>query len=222
MTVTGQRIRQTQGERREEAERRILEATIRLVSQHGFANLTMSEVGEEAGYSRGLPGHYYGSKDNLMLAVATHILDQFQGYSLHHSDVTKPALDEVLRTYAYAVRRNPDFARATVMIYSEALINKPFSDRLRPIIRERIDAIADLLAHELGEKKRRPAKDLKIEAAKIFALLRGALNLSAIDPEFPLEPVLDAYAAALRERWFGESEAGSGEIVPRAKRRASA
>lgn len=216
MIVTGKRVRQTQVERREEAERRILEATIRLVSKCGFAKLTLSEVGEEAGYSRGLPGHYFGSKDNLMLAVAAHILSQFQGYSLHYSNVANPGLDEMLRTYSYAVRRNPDFARATVMIYSEALINKPFSDQLRPIIQEHIDAIADFLVQEFGSEKRRSGQDLKVEAAKIFALLRGALNLSAIDPEFPLERVLDSYAVAFRRRWLIES--GSDLSDPRTGR----
>ena len=192
------RVRQTQAERREEAERRIVEATIRLVARQGFASFTLSEVGEEAGYSRGLPAHYFGPKENLLLRVATHILDQFQGYAHHLANPDKSAIEEIFRVYAYATRRNPDFARATVMIYSEALINPLFADKLKPLVRERQDAIAEILDAAVARGEIAPLSDSRIEAAKIFALLRGALNLSAIDPEFPVEQVFDAYCQSLR------------------------
>ena len=56
------RKRRTQEERREEAERRILEAATRIIGKTGVETFTLADVGEAAGYSRGLPAHYFKTK----------------------------------------------------------------------------------------------------------------------------------------------------------------
>ena len=48
--------RRSQAQRRDEAERRLLSAAVRLVGERGLERITLAEVGEAAGYSRGLPG----------------------------------------------------------------------------------------------------------------------------------------------------------------------
>jgi AcrR family transcriptional regulator len=40
--------------------------------------MTLAEVGEQAGYSRGLPLHRFGSKSGLLKALATHIVEGFR------------------------------------------------------------------------------------------------------------------------------------------------
>lgn len=44
----------------------ILEATLRLVSKHGFHGTAMSKVAQEAGVSAGIIYHYFASKDELI------------------------------------------------------------------------------------------------------------------------------------------------------------
>src|SRR3954452_11802274 len=61
--------RRTQQERREEAERKVLAAATALIAQHGSRALTLAEVGEAAGYSRGIVSHHFGSRENLLRAV---------------------------------------------------------------------------------------------------------------------------------------------------------
>jgi len=39
--------------------------------------MTLADVGIAAGYSRGLPAHYFGNKTGLLEAIATHIVDGF-------------------------------------------------------------------------------------------------------------------------------------------------
>ena len=51
----------TQSDRRDTAEARILDAALRIVAERGTDGMTLAEVGEAAGYSRGLPAHYFGS-----------------------------------------------------------------------------------------------------------------------------------------------------------------
>jgi len=62
--------RRTQAARREEAERRLLEAALGVVARRGSVRMTLAEVGEAAGYSRGLPAHRFGSKAGLLRARA--------------------------------------------------------------------------------------------------------------------------------------------------------
>ena len=69
--------RRTQTERREEAERRLLAAALDIVARRGSVRMTLAEVGEAAGYSRGLPAHRFGSKAGLLQALAGYIGERF-------------------------------------------------------------------------------------------------------------------------------------------------
>lgn len=60
--------RRTQAERREEAEGKLLRAAIELLATRGYDGFTLAEVGKAAGYSRGLPAHYFGCKEELLAA----------------------------------------------------------------------------------------------------------------------------------------------------------
>lgn len=70
--------RRTQAERREEAEKRLLEAALAIVARRGTVRVTLAEVGTAAGYSRGLAAHRFGSKAGLLRAVAGLIHTRFQ------------------------------------------------------------------------------------------------------------------------------------------------
>lgn len=72
------RVRRTQAERREEASRRLLEAALRIVASRGSVRMTLAEVGEAAGYSRGLPAHRFGNKAGLVQALAAHIGERYR------------------------------------------------------------------------------------------------------------------------------------------------
>lgn len=58
--------RRTQVERRDEAERRILEAAALIVAENGLEAITLAEAGERAGYSRGLPSHYFKDRKSVV------------------------------------------------------------------------------------------------------------------------------------------------------------
>src|SRR5690242_18839956 len=69
--------RRTQQERREEAERRLLEAAARLIAEKGSQATSLAEVGEAAGYSRGLVHHHFGSKAALLERLAHWVQGSF-------------------------------------------------------------------------------------------------------------------------------------------------
>ncbi|MBK6801610.1 TetR/AcrR family transcriptional regulator [Novosphingobium sp.] len=67
------RARRTQAQRREESERRLLEAAAEIIAAEGYLACTLERVGTAAGFSRGLASRKYGSKDGLIEAVIWHV-----------------------------------------------------------------------------------------------------------------------------------------------------
>ena len=57
--------RMTQAERTALSDSRMYNAAIKLICETGTHNTTLKDIGEHAGYSRGLASHRFGSKDNL-------------------------------------------------------------------------------------------------------------------------------------------------------------
>lgn len=66
--------RRTHAERRDVAARCLLDAGVALVAEAGFDALTLADVGAAAGYSRGLLGHYFGSKEAFRDALIDYIM----------------------------------------------------------------------------------------------------------------------------------------------------
>jgi len=71
-------LRRTQTERRDGAEKRLLEAGTRLVVERGLRDLTLAEVGAAAGFSRGLPAHHFGSKSNFQKKLVSFIIREYR------------------------------------------------------------------------------------------------------------------------------------------------
>jgi AcrR family transcriptional regulator len=79
----------------------LVRAAAELVGELGPAKVTLANVGERAGYSRGLATHHFGSKGALMRRLVDVAIAGFRETSLRESPSDSP-LDEALRlTRAY-------------------------------------------------------------------------------------------------------------------------
>jgi AcrR family transcriptional regulator len=96
--------RRSQAGRRDEAEQRLLAAAVRLVAEQGLERITLADVGAAAGYSRGLPAHYFGSKAGLVVALAGQLI----GGSGKRWTARNPTA-AALRAY---LRRSPSISKA--------------------------------------------------------------------------------------------------------------
>src|SRR5262249_5616704 len=112
LSTTTVKRRKTQAERREQAESRMLEVAIRLAAQ-GYEDFTLAEVGEAAGYSRGLPAHYFGHKEDLVAKAVQHAIDQYQMAlaQLPPSEPGLPRLAAIVRNYARLTNSKGNRAR---------------------------------------------------------------------------------------------------------------
>ena len=77
--------RRTQEQRRTEARQQLLNAAATIITERGLTGLTLADVGERAGYSRGITNHHFGSKAALIKELVQQVCREF-------GEATEPAL----------------------------------------------------------------------------------------------------------------------------------
>ena len=93
--ANGRPAPRTQLERRAQAEARLLATARQLIARRGWAGTTLADVGEAAGYSRGLAGHYFGSKAGLLRAITAQLNNSMME-EVRKAPATEPGLDAIL------------------------------------------------------------------------------------------------------------------------------
>jgi AcrR family transcriptional regulator len=68
--------RRTQAQRSAEMRERLLDATISVLIEYGFAGTTTARVVEAAGVTKGAQLHHFPSKESLVVAAIDHLARQ--------------------------------------------------------------------------------------------------------------------------------------------------
>jgi len=90
-----ERAPRTQAERTAISDARMLDAAVRLIVERGAEGTTLKEVGEAAGYSRGLAGYRFGSKANLFSFIVRSVGEEWLR-ELGQAVENKVGLDAIL------------------------------------------------------------------------------------------------------------------------------
>ncbi|WP_316575021.1 TetR/AcrR family transcriptional regulator [Nocardia canadensis] len=177
--------RRTQADRTAESRQRLILATIRLLPKRGYARTSLAEIGREAGVSRGLVTHHFGSKEACMIAVAQHIgntvEERINQANLHGLD----AVDKTIEVYFDASRNEDSNALALFIILMESVTSVP---ALRPAVAKynaRIrEFLSDLLVSAAGpDGSVLDRRDADALAVLVEGLLRGVALQWLADPE---------------------------------------
>ena len=195
--------RRTQVERRDEAERRILEAAALIVAENGLEAITLAEAGARAGYSRGLPSHYFKTKADLLSALGAYIIDSF----INDRRAASPELtgyDGLIASFKYYFvmpARTPVMARAFHAVLAGALTVPPITATVAKLNRETRGEIAAGLKAGIAAGRLRPDIDLETESSLILAGLRGSVAQWLVDPEgVDLEAIGARFVATVEGR----------------------
>jgi AcrR family transcriptional regulator len=190
-------VRRTQQERREQTERKVIAAATRLIAERGSRALTLAEVGEAAGYSRGIVSHHFGSRENLLRAV----LRDAQAISLPQTGESAGAwLADTVRAYLQSISNQRPASRAFLMMWGEAIATDPV---LMPLYAEQ-DArfrrlLADKVREGIGDGSVRADADPEAMAVFLVGLLRGiALQLISTPPLERVEAIIDEAERAIQ------------------------
>jgi AcrR family transcriptional regulator len=190
-----------QAERRDEAERRLLAAAADIVAERGVDGLTLAEVGAAAGYSRGLPAHYYGNKNGLLEAVANYISDGFAS-RLEQSSESKSALAALLGavgSYLSVVPRTRKRAVTVQAIIAESLTESALRPAVTGINERSVKRLAGMIRTGMERGEIRRDIDPERQASILLGALRTLMAMWLIDPQAAaLEPLRDAFVACVR------------------------
>lgn len=121
---TGNRApRLTQAERTAISDGRMLEAAMALVLEHGTHNTTLREVGERAGYSRGLASNRFGSKEELFAELLQIYNERWKKESTAFvgNKTGLEAFDAANESIIHYMNENSDYMRAMFILYYETV-----------------------------------------------------------------------------------------------------
>ena len=200
MSTTTVKRRKTQAERREQAESRMLEVAIRLVAQKGYEDFTLAEVGEAAGYSRGLPAHYFGHKEDLVAKAVQHAIDQYQ-MALAQPPPSEPGLPRlaaIVRNYARLT--NSKGHRALGMLIAQSMVRPALRKTIvqaneRGLLRLETELRAGIKAGNV-----RPDIRVKEQARLIYAFMRGQIGFVTLDPDWDPSSIAEEFILTLQTR----------------------
>lgn len=115
--------RRSQQERSDISDQCMLDAAVALILEKGTEKTTLKEVGEKAGYSRGLAGYRFGSKLGLFSFVIKTLGDYWL-QDMIAATTGKTGLDAILAAterHYRAFEKNPDNVRAFYTLWFDVI-----------------------------------------------------------------------------------------------------
>jgi AcrR family transcriptional regulator len=140
----------SQRERRQAAERKLLDATVSILVERGYAATTTLEVQKQAGVSRGVLLHYFGSRAELISAAARHLYATKVGEVRLRAAETLDGEDWV--SLLWQVVSGP-LGGASLELLMAARHDPEMREYLKPLEREFARANLDLCRALLGQQR---------------------------------------------------------------------
>jgi AcrR family transcriptional regulator len=174
--------RRTQIERRNASERALLDAAVRLFARKGVHETSLADIGAEAGYSRGLANHRFGSRAVLVERLATRTQRVFVA-GLSEPEADAEAIVAIADAYLDRVSSGEEEGRAFFVMWGASF---PKESSLREVFvaddarfRDGIEALV-----RAGQQRGTVRADADpIGFATVFvALLRGIGAQVLVDP----------------------------------------
>ena len=180
----------TQQQRRIEAERRLVRAAAELVGEIGPTRVTLANVGERAGYSRGLATHHFGSKGALMQRLVETVTGQFRDAIVEESQSDSPIdqLRQLIDFYFRVVSDLQPVNRARLVLWADAVAGP--SEDVRPQMisadREFREEIEKRIRQAVSAGDVPASVDPLGLATVIIAMLRGVALQRVLDDHVDL------------------------------------
>lgn len=200
-----QSARRAQAERRAEAEQGLLDAALRLFAKKGVEGTTLAEIGDAAGYSRGLANHHFGSKAALVERLAERSRARFQsafrGQFRTRAENEIEALVRGADLFLSGGGKATDEVRGFFVLWGSALPEETeYRDGFIDYDRRVRAFVHRLVAFGQRRGTIRADVDPAGFAAAYMSLLRGGVPLMLMDQTVSVEAVRRTVADMLRRQ----------------------
>jgi AcrR family transcriptional regulator len=198
--------RRSQAERRGESQERILGAAIDLLIEKGFDKFSLHDIGKRAGCSHELVNFYFGNKDGLLEALATHIIGNLSDELLALDD-SPNAFDRLSKQIHYIAKiadRDPRTFTAYMRMAGEA----PFYEHLSGLYRNRRNQTLAIFRQTIASGKAsgciRRSVDAESVAQVCYDFVRGHVDRRLLDRDTETKLSLDAIISTFVEILRGQ------------------
>lgn len=173
--------------------------------------MTLAECGQAAGYSRGLAAHYFGSRDELIGAIARYIVGRYSkslrttGPAAKQESEPKKqdrkGLEGLLDRVQYYIEHSRDISddtRAFHVVLGAAFNTRPLSDAIAELNRKSIAWYASFIREGIEAGEIRPDVSPTLQAALLLASTRGIISQWLVDPDLDLDQACKEFINNLR------------------------
>ncbi len=101
----------------------LVDATLKTIGTHGSLDVTMSDIAREAGVSPALAHHYFGSKQQLLIATIRSLLNRLRAdavAALQKAHTPRERISAIIRISFQADQFAPETVAAWLAFYVEA------------------------------------------------------------------------------------------------------
>ncbi|GAA4879645.1 TetR/AcrR family transcriptional regulator [Ferrimonas pelagia] len=164
-----------------DARRQILAATAaNVIAQRGLENTTLKDVAAEAGFTPGLVGHYFDSKDQLMRAALSHV-DQrsAERFALLRNRSLRRALEAILPLDHS--RREEWWVR--ISFWGRTMVQPKLKNELAQSMVYAQDTLEYIINEQKEQGHLRPDLDATVAAEAMLNLLMGMSLRILFDPK---------------------------------------
>ena len=169
----------------EERKRDLIQAAIRDIAAHGYDAVTVATICEEAGFSRGLIGHYFSGKDDLLHEAVKTVATELGAAIRSAADAAGPDPAARLHALISASFTPPGFTPEKVAVWvsltGAARWSPPLATLYRAIWRDYRAGVGRLFARAAND--RRVKLDADRTALTFSQLVEGLWVGWAADPE---------------------------------------
>ena len=195
------RPRRTQAERRAVARDRLLQAAAELIAECGLPAVTLAQVGERAGYSRGIANHHFGTKAALIEELITRAQQEFAAATTPARSLDASVDELVMATSIFMgmLADLPAVHRAFLVLWASAVAD----DELRPRMAASDAAFRDAVIEIVERGQARGEVDDRLDVDTFAVMLLGQVRGIALQhlisgDEIDLAHVGRDFQAAIR------------------------
>jgi AcrR family transcriptional regulator len=174
---------------------RILDGAVRALEQHGLRKVSMSDIGHEAGVSRGTLYRYFPHKDAVLEAIGFHVRDRFLAVVRDAAARSPEPADRLRAVMDVLTARTGAHPAAGVVLRSEPEFAIAFMRRQLPGY---VEGVRDALHPVLAELAVDEAGELEL-AELVFRLGISTHFLPSDDPGAMVDRIVELWEA-LRAR----------------------
>lgn len=168
--------------------------------------MTLSEVGEAAGLSRGLASHRFQNKAGLLNALTSHINNSYES-ALHAATPQQTGLQAVLGfVQVYFDRADPKWTntRSMLLLMAEALVEKSENAAVLAVYTQRLfDYLEQNIRLGIARGEIDPGMAPSVGAELVIGTLRGMMLQRLVANDVRDLTAVRAQVVRMIERTFG-------------------